>query len=201
MNIYQKINAIRKEVAYIQKDKTVQNYKAVSHDFVVAICREHFVTQGVIVYPEQTAGVMGAQGVKPSKDGNSTVPDPMRLYEGGYIIHFVNADDPADRLSVAIQAHANDNGDKAPGKAVTYATKSAILKVLMLETGENEESRAPQKLEPMDEEQQATITAICEESTPSRLPGLLASYKAKSLDEIPANEYGRIIAILRKPKK
>ena len=141
MNIYQKINEIRKAVDYIQKDKQVQTYKAVSHDMVVAVVRKAFVKEGVITYPEQIGGVMNAQGVKASKDGNATVPDSMRLYEGKYIIHFVNIDDPLDRISVPIEAHANDNGDKAPGKAVTYATKAAILKVLMLETGENDESR------------------------------------------------------------
>ena len=58
-----------------------------------------------------------------------------------YNIHFVNIDDPADRLTVSINAHAADNGDKAPGKCASYATKTAILKALSLETGENDESR------------------------------------------------------------
>jgi len=65
----------------------------------------------------------------------------MMLYEGEFNIHFVNIDDGSDRLTVRIVGHANDNGDKAPGKAVTYATKSAILKVFAIETGENDESR------------------------------------------------------------
>jgi hypothetical protein len=42
---------------------------------------------------------------------------------------------------VIVSAHANDQGDKAPGKALSYAVKSAILKVLMIETGESDESR------------------------------------------------------------
>jgi len=151
-NIYQRINAIRSQVAYIQKDKTVQTYRAVSHDMVVAVTRPYFVSEGVIVYPEQERGQMNAKERKTDSKTGAEVWDAMRLYEGAYMIHFVNQDDPADRITVKVEAHANDNGDKAPGKAVTYATKSAILKVLMLETGENDESRIPQEREPTEEE-------------------------------------------------
>ena len=34
-----------------------------------------------------------------------------------------------------------DNADKAPGKAISYAFKYALLKTFALETGEDEESR------------------------------------------------------------
>jgi hypothetical protein len=42
---------------------------------------------------------------------------------------------------VTLPSHALDNGDKAPGKAISYATKYALLKTFLLETGEDEESR------------------------------------------------------------
>jgi hypothetical protein len=38
-----------------------------------------------------------------------------------------------------------DAGDKAPGKAITYATKISHIKVFGFETGEDEESRAEQR--------------------------------------------------------
>ena len=34
-----------------------------------------------------------------------------------------------------------DNADKAPGKALSYAKKYAVLKLFEIETGEDEESR------------------------------------------------------------
>lgn len=131
MNIYQRINAVMKEVKYAQKDASVQGYKAVTHDQVVATARQFFVKHGVVIAPEQVHGHFDA-AVEGSK---------MRLYTGGYVINFVNMDKPEDKISVTIEAHALDNGDKAPGKCLTYATKSAVLKVLWLETGENDESR------------------------------------------------------------
>jgi hypothetical protein len=56
----------------------------------------------------------------------------------------VNADDPTDKFSIEIEAHALDHGDKAPGKALSYAKKYAVLKLLDIETGEDEEGRPDQ---------------------------------------------------------
>lgn len=190
MNIYQRINKVREAVSYVQKDKQITgggNYKAVSHDMVVAIVREHFVKNGIVTYPEQVMGKMNPQGQKASKDGNGTIPDHMRLYEGGYKIHFVNMDAPEDRVSVDIEAHAMDNGDKAPGKAVTYATKAAILKLLMLETGEDEESRT-EHLRQISEEQLAELERIASE-VGADMAGFCRFLKVASLDELPAKSF------------
>lgn len=137
-NIFQRINAVMQEIDYIKKDKKVSgggaNYSAVSHDQVVAMVRESVVKNGIVIYPEQLESK-----VLVARDKSKDIA--MMLYEGEFNIHFVNIDDGSDRLTVRIVGHANDNGDKAPGKAVTYATKSAILKVFAIETGENDESR------------------------------------------------------------
>lgn len=202
MNIYQRINEVRKAIAYIQKDKIIAgggNYKAVSHDMVVALCREHFVKHGIITYPEQVMGNMNPAGVKAAKDGSGTVPDPMRLYEAGYIIYFVNIEEPADRISVRIEAHALDNGDKAPGKAVTYATKSAILKVLMLETGENDESRV-EHTRGISLDQAETLESLIEEVGADKLK-FLKWAKVESLDEIKAGAYSACVELLNRKRE
>lgn len=131
MNIYQRINTVMQAVKYVQKDAEIQGYKAVSHDKVVSVARDELVKAGIVIFPEQMdiGTVARTEGSK------------MHLYSALYRINFVNMDAPDDRIQVMIEAHAQDNGDKAPGKAVTYATKAAILKVLCLETGEGEESR------------------------------------------------------------
>jgi hypothetical protein len=83
----------------------------------------------------------------------------MHLYSGDYIVHFVNIDDPKDTASVSINAHAADNGDKAPGKAASYATKYAMLKMFSLETGENDEQRFA---DPYTQEQHDTYHELLE---------------------------------------
>lgn len=153
LNIYQRINKVMQEVKYAQKDASVQGYKAVTHDQVVATARHAFVKHGVVITPNQVHGDF-ADAVNGSK---------MRLYTGGYVISFVNMDKPEEKIDVTIEAHALDNGDKAPGKCLTYATKSAVLKVLWLETGENDESRA-KDLETITQEQADKLIGLAKDA-------------------------------------
>lgn len=136
-NIYQRINAVMKAVKYVQKDATVQNYKAVSHDQLIAVCRQHLVDNGIVIYPN----IVGDSGTSPVIAKGGEVSSMIR-YQARYEVNFVNIDKPDDRIIVTVEAQANDAGDKAPGKSITYATKAAILKILSLETGIEDESRA-----------------------------------------------------------
>lgn len=190
MNIYQRINAVMQAVKYVQKDATVERYKAVSHDQVVSVAREELVKAGIVVYPEQSSG--SVVEVMQTKSGGR-----MALYSGDYTVHFVNIEDPADRISVPVQAHAMDNGDKAPGKAVTYATKTALLKVLCLETGENDESRAEVRelSQPVTDEQAETLKALLAETESDTAKFLTTVCKARgiglaaSVDDLPRSAY------------
>lgn len=135
MNIYQRVNAVRKAISYIQKDKAVStgggSYKAVTHDAVTGMVRAALIEHGIIIVPDLVVGMFYPKE-----------PDAkQRLYEATYQINFVNADTPDERISMQVSAHALDNGDKAPGKALSYATKYAILKLFSIETGEDDESR------------------------------------------------------------
>ena len=136
MNIYQRINAVRKAINYIQKDKSVSagpagSYRAVTHDAVTGMIRQHLVEHGIIIAPTLIDSVFHAkeEGAK------------QRLYSASYDVRFINMDAPDECVTIRIEAHALDNGDKAPGKAISYATKYAILKLFNIETGEDEESR------------------------------------------------------------
>ena len=135
LNIYQRINEIRKAVDYIQKDKSVStgsgSYKAVTHDAVTAILRKHLIEHGVVCVPNQIEGEMFP------KEGEAK----QGRYEGRYSFDFVNCDKPDDKITIVLEAHAMDNADKAPGKAISYAKKYAVLKLFEIETGEDEESR------------------------------------------------------------
>lgn len=142
MNIYCRLNEVRKAVSYIQKDARVSgggNYAAITHDAVTAAVRDHLVTHGVIVCPTLVASKVGETGTT-TQSGV-----PIIRYEATYDISFVNCDTPEDRLTMRMESHALDQGDKAPGKAISYATKYAFLKVFSIETGEAEEERIPAK--------------------------------------------------------
>ena len=174
MNIYQRINAVMQEVRYVKKDADVGNYKAVSHDQIVSVIRDALVTHGIVIHPEHLD-----HEILPSNG-------KMLHYSANYQIHFVNMDEPADRLVIHIAAHALDNGDKAPGKAVTYATKTAMLKVFCLETGENDESRAEvrEAALPITDEQSESIKTLLAETESDVAKFLHTVARARGMDRI-----------------
>lgn len=132
LNLFQRINEVRKKIDYARKLKDVDGkYKVVTHDQITSIVRDHLVDMGIVCYPELVASAS-----LPKEEGSKQF-----RYEATYDFHFVNADKPDDRLTIRIQAHAMDNADKAPGKALSYAKKYAVLKLFEIETGEDEESR------------------------------------------------------------
>ncbi|MDE3023655.1 MAG: ERF family protein, partial [Pseudomonadota bacterium] len=113
---------------------------AVTHDTVTAMVREHMVEHGVVMWPF----LVDSQSM-PYEVNADMVRAKQFRYEATYDFTFANIEDPKDCLVIRIQAHAMDNADKAPGKAISYATKYAILKLFNLETGEDEESRFNQE--------------------------------------------------------
>ncbi len=140
MNIYQKINEVRKAVSYVKKDANVNNrYKGVTHDAVTVSARDSMVEQGIIIVP--TLNTSSVQQTGTTTKGGV----PIIRYEATYNVQFINSEEPNEIISMTTEAHANDEGDKAPGKALSYAVKAALLKVLMLETGEDDESRVEAK--------------------------------------------------------
>jgi hypothetical protein len=121
-NIYQRVLGVMSELTYIQKgDKQVNNqYRYVSHDQVTAKIHPLLVKYRFLMMPTV---------VKYAQEGNRTVVEQM--------VHFINVDKPEDSFHITTFGYGVDQGDKGPGKAMSYAFKMAALKALMLETGED----------------------------------------------------------------
>jgi hypothetical protein len=140
-NIYQRISAVQKAIGYIQKDRAVStgggSYRAVSHDAVIALLRPHLIEHGIVV----TTSLVGEPEFDLPLEGSK-----QRMFRAEFSVTFTNIDDPRDQVIVTLPAHALDSGDKSVGKAISYATKYALLKTFAIETGEDDESR----LQPSD---------------------------------------------------
>ena len=202
-NIYQRINAVMQEVEYVQKDKAVSgggaSYKAVTHDQAVSVLRKSLVKNGIVINPVQVSGEFLEM-----RNLNAT-PNPIKmgLYTGSYDIYFVNMDNPEDKVCLSVQAHASDNGDKAPGKAMTYAVKTAMLKQFTLETGENDESRQEQAdTDYIDGEQQFELfKLLCDpETSQYTQKGLTIcrAFKFNNIQEIKSKNYDKILKAAQK---
>lgn len=140
-NIYQRLNEVRKKVDYVRKEKRVGEggYLAVTHDQITALTRQHLIEHGILILPSLVSSMVSATGTFTAKG------IPFIRYEARYRFQVVNMDDPQDKFEVEIESHAMDQGDKAPGKALSYAKKYAVLKLLEIESGEEEEERAFQR--------------------------------------------------------
>lgn len=139
-NILQRLQDVKREIAYVQKDKQVDTYMVVTHDQVTAHTRNALNDAGVIVFPSEVSSSVVTTSMTTGRG------IPYIRFEATYDVSFISVDDPNDKVVIRITSHALDHGDKAPGKAVSYATKYAILKVLQLETGEEEEGRIQAKV-------------------------------------------------------
>lgn len=159
MNIYQRINAIKKEVNYIKKDTEVsgfgnKSYKALSHDMVTAMTRELFIKYGVVCVPTLmnksfTEGIVLDNKQKQGR------------FDCTYRFKFICDDDPTSSMDSDIASQGMDTQDKAPGKALSMAKKLAILKILDIESGDAEESRFKEEIE-FDLDAELNILSICE---------------------------------------
>lgn len=130
--ILQAINNVMKDVGYVKKNAAVQGYKAVSHDDVTAALRGSMVENGLMF----TISINESNIFEAGKTKSGAA---IWFYSAKYTatIHHVSG----ESISSNVEAHAMDHGDKASGKALSYATKYFLLKTFMLETGENDESR------------------------------------------------------------
>lgn len=130
---------VRNRVGTLGKDSQVSTgsggYKAISHDKVTGYIRPKLVQAGIFTYMTCVSASDAETGAATGK-GRKIVQ-----HRAAFEIHFVNQYKPDDAIVVTQWAYADDYGDKAPGKAASYAMKYALLKMFMIETGEEDEER------------------------------------------------------------
>jgi hypothetical protein len=141
-NIHQRMLAVMAKCTYIQKDqrKVAGQYTAVKHDAVVAKVRGYLLEQGILAVT-----TVDHCEVTACSDGQRS----SWRAEAKVTVSFINADNPADCIRVQSFGSGDDRGDKAVGKAISYATKYAILKALMLETGDDADHDASAESAPV----------------------------------------------------
>lgn len=139
-NIHQRIQAVKKKVSYVRKTGEIaqgrEKYRVVTHDEVTGVLHEALVEAGINleinILPDT---------IKETQSGTSAAGTPRMRFYAHFKVQAVNVDTPDNRLSMLVVVHADDYGDKGPGKAISMAMKIFKLKVFDLETGENEEER------------------------------------------------------------
>jgi len=123
MNIAQRMHLGMTLADYLQKEKKAgMKYSIVSHDVVTAAIRDVCQKVGIIYYP---------------LDGSEVAETNGNRFELKLAVRFENIDNRDDFIDVLGFGYGIDQGDKGPGKAISYAVKYALLKAFGLETGDD----------------------------------------------------------------
>ena len=187
LNIHQRILRVMADVERVTKrgESTFgERFKYARHDDVMAALRGPMVTHGLAlqVLPDIANCSRSEHGA--TKSGTMQyrwlVVATFRL---------VNADDPADFLEATYIGEGIDTGDKAVGKALSYATKNYLLKEFLLPSGDDADNEAsdtaaakPAAAKPPDDPHARALRAMYAGATSSGLkkPDVVA-YFARQL--------------------
>ena len=184
-NIYQRINKVIEEGLYIKRGSAGQG-TGVLYDEAISLLQPFLTKHGIVIVPEK----VGEARSRDNKKGNY-------IYECDFNITYINIDKPEDKFTQLVESHASDAGDKAPGKAITYAAKISMVKVFQIETGINDESREEQRdINLISAEQvDQLLPLLCDESGYFTEKGkkVCRAFKFNDLSEIKAKKFNEIL--------
>ena len=132
--IGKRILQVMRKATYIQKTgkNEKQSYNYVSHDSVVEKLQPLFVEFGIVCQPTVIDKEMRIESVT-NRQGNTST---QVFYNITMRFEFCCANRLEDKLTVEAVGMGIDPGDKASGKAMSYAKKNALLHGFMLATGD-----------------------------------------------------------------
>lgn len=147
MNIYQRMSAVTNEISRVAKNLNVDqgksSYKAVGEADVLAAVKPAEEKYGVYSFPVDREIVESSVLTTTNYQGQERKQQFMRLR---VVYRFVNVDKPEEYIEIATYGDGVDSQDKAPGKAMTYADKYALLKAYKIITGDDPDQKASEDL-------------------------------------------------------
>ena len=132
MNIYEKLAAITAELSVVAKNLMVgegrSSYKAVGEADVLAAVKPLEAKYKVYSYPLSRA-VIDSDIITTKKDYNGQESETSKFFMRVETVYrFVNTEEPNEFVDITTYGDGVDSNDKAPGKAMTYGDKYALLK-------------------------------------------------------------------------
>ena len=147
MNIYEKMSAITAEIGVVEKNLNVKvnsnsSYKAVSERDVLDAVKPIEQKYRVYSYPANRK-IIDRDVLTKETEYNGTITRTNTLFMRVETVYrFVNIDKPDEFIETTVYGDGLDTGDKASGKAMTYADKYALMKAYKLSTGDDPDKEA-----------------------------------------------------------
>lgn len=177
MNIYEKMQKITEEMAVIQKNLEVKitdkmKYKAVSERDILDNVKPLESKYKVYSYPYERRITDHDILIKETEYNGAKNKTNTLFMRMETVYRFVNIENPEDFVEIPTYGDGLDTGDKAPGKAMTYADKYALMKAYKISTGDD-----PDK-EPSPE------NGLEKKATEKQIDFLLKHYEGENLDKL-----------------
>lgn len=141
-NIYQRMLKVTAEISTVAKNLEVgfgsSRYKAVGEADILRAVKPIEEKNGVYSYPVERDIIESGTMEKETKNGKS-----VQLYlRVKTVYRFVCVDDPTSYIDIVSYGDGVDTQDKAPGKAMTYSDKYALMKAYKIQTGDDPDQYA-----------------------------------------------------------
>ena len=146
MNIFQKMEAITNELGFVAKNLNVavsknNSYKATGEVDVLEAVKPLENKYGVYSYAIDREIIESDTLTQNTQYGEKT----SLFLRMKVTYRFVNTNNPQDYIETISFAEGIDSGDKASGKAMTYADKYALMKAYKISTGEDPDQKASEE--------------------------------------------------------
>lgn len=207
LNIYQKMLKATELIERVKKNLKVEmgkggSYKAVGEGDVLAAVKPVEIELGIYSYPFDRS-VIETQTLTVIKEYNGNKTESNQLFMRIETIYrFVNVNDPKDYLDIKSYGDGVDSQDKAPGKAMTYADKYALLKGYKIETGDDPDKEGSGELKgaqgktiPLATPNQ--IATLRNAYVGDNLTKLLQFNKLSKLEDMTMSKASELIGILK----
>ena len=193
MIIYRKINNIMKKVSFVKKDGKIgfgnNVFSVVTYDRLLSVIRSHLIDEEVIIVPTQIDRGIYTEGL--TKNGGKKF-----RYDALYDIKFIAIEDGSEIIS-RHEVSAEGHDDKQPSKAVTIATKNAILKVFSLETGDDEHEES---VNTIDSKQVGMLSQLIAD-TQTDIEKFLKAYNITKASELQSGYFAQALNQLQSKAK
>ena len=205
LNIYQKLSKITDEMGTLEKDLTIptgksSSYKAVGEKNVLDAVKPLEIKYGVYSYAYDRQVIDSGEIVSTKKDyqNNSTYESKQLYLRLETTYRFVNVDNPQEFIDIKSYGDGIDSGDKATGKAMTYADKYALLKAYKISTGDDPDQEGSGDLKSFkDNGAKATekqIAILKSKYQGENLQKLLDANKISKIEDMPKSKASELIS-------
>ena len=143
MNIYEKLKAITSELGTVAKNLDVdtgkgKSYKAVQEYDILKAIKPLEEKHKVYSFPVERE-IVDSYIIEKETQYGTTKNQFMRIKT---VYRFVNTEKPEEYVDTISYGDGIDSADKAPGKAMTYADKYALMKTYKIATGDDPDATA-----------------------------------------------------------